>query len=112
MKPLNSQHDPNVEHPEESGLPKDKPRKAASQHAEDHMNYAPVNEGEGSRSAARAYNEATERFVKAGRVDANAERAKEALEGGEKDELAQAEAAGKSRMHGEDPAIRQKPARR
>ena len=70
------------------------------------------NEGEGSRSGARAYNDATERFAKSGRVEASGERAKAALEGDEKDELARAEAAGKSRMREEDPAIRQKPARR
>lgn len=70
------------------------------------------NEGEGSRTAARAYNDATERFAKSGRVEEAGQRAKAALEGNEKSDLKRAEAIGKSKSHAEDPAIRQKSARR
>jgi hypothetical protein len=53
------------------------------------------NEGEGSRSAARRYGEATRKFVEAGKVDEAAEKAKKALEGPEKEELKKAEEEGK-----------------
>jgi hypothetical protein len=49
------------------------------------------NEGEGSRSAARSYDKATEQYVKSGRVDAAAKSAEEALEGPEGASLRQAE---------------------
>ena len=55
------------------------------------------NEGEGSRTAARNYNQKTRAFIDAGKVDEAAEAAKEALEGDERDELADAEQRGKSR---------------
>ena len=70
------------------------------------------NEGEGNRTAARVYNDATERFAKSGRVEESGERAKQALESGERRDLERAEEIGKSRMREEDPAIREKPARR
>lgn len=69
------------------------------------------NEGEGNRTAARAYNRATERFAKSGRVSVQAERAKRAIESGEKAELDAAERAGKSKARGENPAIRRKSTR-
>jgi hypothetical protein len=53
------------------------------------------NEGEGSRSAARDYNERTEKFIESGRVERSAEEAKRALDGGERDELLDAERAGR-----------------
>jgi hypothetical protein len=49
------------------------------------------NEGEGSRSAARNYDKATEQYVKSGRVDAAARKAEEALEGPEGASLREAE---------------------
>ena len=49
------------------------------------------NEGEGSRSAARHYNEAVMETVRSGKVDELAEEAKEALDGPEADELRRAE---------------------
>jgi hypothetical protein len=70
------------------------------------------NEGEGSRTAAREYNEATKRFVDSGRVPESGKRAKEAVEGSEKAELEQAERIGKSKMREEDPAVKRKPTRR
>ena len=49
------------------------------------------NEGEGSRSAARRYNEGVERTVRSGKVEEAAETAKDALDGPEADELRRAE---------------------
>jgi hypothetical protein len=66
------------------------------------------NEGEGNRTAARAYNRATERFAKSGRVKSQADRAKKAIEGSEKPELEEAERVGRSKARDEDPAILRK----
>lgn len=69
------------------------------------------NEGEGSKSAAKAYNKDQQAFVKSGKVDAAAEKARKAIDGAEKDELKAAEAKGRARSHGEDPALGKKPAK-
>jgi len=53
------------------------------------------NEGEGSRSAARDYNQRTQRFIHEGRVDKSAEEAKHAIDSGERDELLEAERIGR-----------------
>jgi hypothetical protein len=66
------------------------------------------NEGEGNRTAAREYNDATRRFVQSGRVRESGERAKEAVEGGERGGLQRAEETGKSKMREEDPAVERK----
>lgn len=63
------------------------------------------NEGEGNRTAAREYNEATRRFTESGRVEKSSKAAKRAVESSEKAELERAEQAGKSKMREEDPAI-------
>jgi hypothetical protein len=55
------------------------------------------NEGEGNKAAAREFNEAQRRFVGGGKVEAAARDAEQALEGPERQELLEAEAAGKSR---------------
>jgi hypothetical protein len=68
------------------------------------------NEGEGNRTAARAYNEATRSFVKSGKVSAASESAAHAVEGPEAEELRRAEAEGKRHSHGEDPELH-KPAK-
>jgi hypothetical protein len=65
----------------------------------------PKNEGEGSRTAARAYNEKTKQFVENEDVEAKAEEAAQALEGKEGDELRKAEEQGRSHSHGEDPQV-------
>jgi hypothetical protein len=52
-------------------------------------------EGEGSYSGTRAYNEATAKFLKKGKVDEAAQAAKRALESKEGAELKAAEAKGK-----------------
>jgi hypothetical protein len=60
-------------------------------------------EGEGSYSGAKAYDEATARFIKEGKVDKAAQEAKRAMESGEADELKAAEDKGKAgdaRGHG------------
>jgi hypothetical protein len=53
-------------------------------------------EGEGSYSGARAYDEATARFIKEGKVDKAAKEARRALESGEAANLRAAEAKGKA----------------
>jgi hypothetical protein len=53
-------------------------------------------EGEGSYSGTRAYNEATAKFVKKGKVDDAAREARRALESKEGAELTAAEARGKA----------------
>ena len=71
---------------------------------------AGANEGEGSQTGARQYNEATRDFVKSGKVKQAAEDAARAVDGPEGKALRDAEAEGKSHSHGEDPALR-KPGR-
>ena len=54
------------------------------------------NEGEGNRSAAREYNQRAKRFANSGQVEKKAREAQQAVDGEEGDELARAEAEGKS----------------
>ena len=49
------------------------------------------NEGEGSKSAAKAYNKDQQDFVKSGKVDAAAQEARKAIDGAEKESLKAAE---------------------
>jgi hypothetical protein len=65
------------------------------------------NEGEGSRTAARQYNEAQRRFVRSGKVEKAAREAERSLDS-DKRELERAEAAGKLHKAGEDPEITRK----
>jgi hypothetical protein len=55
-----------------------------------------ANEGEGSRTAARDYNQRTERFIQSGKVDESAKKAERAIEGDERRTLSEAEKAGRS----------------
>lgn len=64
------------------------------------------NEGEGSRSAARAYNEAQKRFVGSGKVEEKAKEAEAAVEGKEGDTLREAELIGKRHAAEEDPEVK------
>jgi hypothetical protein len=59
------------------------------------------NEGEGNKTAARRYNEETQRFVVAGKVDKAAQEAAAAMEGSERAELERArkDAAGHAKEH-------------
>jgi hypothetical protein len=66
------------------------------------------NEGEGSRTAAKKYDQDAQRFAESGKVDEKAREAREAIDGPEGEELAHAEAQGKQHSKGEDPAITQK----
>lgn len=61
-------------------------------------------EGEGSYSATKAYNEATAKFLKKGKVDEAAQEAKRALDSKEGAELKAAEAKGRAG----DPKMREK----
>jgi hypothetical protein len=53
-------------------------------------------EGEGSYSGTKAYNEATDKFLKKGKVDEAAQEAKRALDSKEAAELKAAEAKGRT----------------
>lgn len=67
---------------------------------------AGANEGEGSQTGARHYNEATRDFVKSGKVKQAAADAARAADGPEGKTPRDAEAEGKRHSHGEDPAPR------
>ncbi len=56
----------------------------------------PKNEGEGSRTAAKQYNDATKKFVESGKVERAAKDAERAIEGDEAEELKRAEEKGRS----------------
>jgi hypothetical protein len=64
------------------------------------------NEGEGNKTAARRYNEATTDFAKSGQVEPAAQQAKKATEGKEGAELRKAETEGRDKAKGEDPALK------
>ena len=66
------------------------------------------NEGEGNRTAARVYNRATKEFARFGKVEEQAKRAEQAIEGPQRAELERAEEAGRSKSRGEDPAVLRK----
>ena len=68
--------------------------------------HSPQNEGEGSRSGARDYDERTRAFVKSGAVEKKAKEAEKALDSGEGDSLRRAEEEGKRHAKGEDPKLR------
>ncbi|WP_439815752.1 hypothetical protein [Zavarzinia sp. CC-PAN008] len=64
------------------------------------------NEGEGSRTAAKAYNDKTTAFAQSGRVEEQAEKAKQSLANpAEAADLKAAEKAAKAHAKGEDPAV-------
>jgi hypothetical protein len=69
-------------------------------------NIGKENEGEGSRTADRAYTNATKDFIKSGRVEEKARDAAKAIDGPEGEELKRAEDAGRAKSHGEDPKLR------
>ena len=68
----------------------------------------PSNEGEGSRTAARQYNEAQHLFVQSCNVEKKARVAERALGTPEKRAMDRAEAIGKSHKRAEDPAVTRK----
>jgi hypothetical protein len=64
-------------------------------------------EGEGSRSAARRYDEKATEYAASGKVDDAAEAAESAYDGAEGSGDREAEAEGKKRAAGEDPLLRE-----
>ena len=66
------------------------------------------NEGEGSRTAALAYDHSQAEFAEKADVVGKAKAAKKALDGPEGEELRKAEAAGRARSKGEDPELSKK----
>jgi hypothetical protein len=64
------------------------------------------NEGEGSQTGAREYNEATRSFVASGKVKKAAEEAARDVSGPKAEGLKRAEDEGKKHSHGEDPQVR------
>ena len=64
------------------------------------------NEGEGSQTGARQYNEATRAFVDSGKVKKAADKAADDISGPEAESLKRAEEEGKRHSHGEDPLLR------
>ena len=78
--------------------------------AEDELKKTPrgQNEGEGSRSAAAAYDHSQTDFARRGDVTGQANAAKKAMDGSQREEMQKAERTGKSHSHGEDPALYRK----
>jgi len=66
------------------------------------------NEGEGNKTAAREYNQATTKFTRSGEVEGKAREAKRAVGGAEGETLREAEREGRAHSHGEDPELRRK----
>ena len=64
------------------------------------------NEGEGSQSGARQYDDATRAFIASGKVKQAADEAARDVSGPNAKELKQAEEEGKRHSHGEDPQLR------
>lgn len=64
------------------------------------MTVATKNEGEGSRSAARDYDERTRTFIEKDDVAARAAEARTAVDGSEAEALKQAEREGKAKARG------------
>jgi hypothetical protein len=65
----------------------------------------PKNEGEGSRTAAKDYDERTQRFVDEEDVEAKAEEAREAVEQDDEGKLSEAEKQGKEKAREFDPQV-------
>jgi hypothetical protein len=74
----------------------DKPERHAKPDQKQEGGASSANEGEGSRTAARDYNQRTEKFIKSGKVDDSAKQAEKAIEGEEAKALAEAEKIGRS----------------
>ena len=66
------------------------------------------NEGEGSRTAALAFDRSQTEFAEKGDVAGKAKAARDALDGAEGADLRKAEAAGRARSRGEDPELNRK----
>ena len=64
-----------------------------------------TNEGEGSRTAAKDYNERTKQFMQNNDVEARAREAAAAVDSQEGEELRKAEDQGRAHVHEEDPEV-------
>jgi hypothetical protein len=83
------------DHVEASGhIERELPTNVGDEHNKDDKGEWP-NEGEGNRTADREYRKGTEEFAKSGRVQEQAQKAADALDGAEGDELRKAEEAGR-----------------
>lgn len=69
------------------------------------MSSSTQNQGEGNRTAAKEYNEATREFTETKDVSGKAKEARDALESGEADELKSAEEKAKQKALEEDPQV-------
>lgn len=69
--------------------------------------FSPLNEGEGNRTAAQAYNEAQRRFVETGKVERKAREAAAAVNSPERAELEGAEAIGRQHAADGKPGLTQ-----
>src|SRR5262249_10691805 len=63
------------------------------------------NEGEGSKTAAKEYDDKASKFAGSGQVDDKAKEARRAIDGDEGDDLREAEREGKSKIADEDPEV-------
>lgn len=70
------------------------------------MTSHPKNEGEGSRTAAKEYDEKAQRFVKNEDVESKAEEARDAVESDEEGALEEAEKRGKEKARDFDPQVK------
>ena len=66
----------------------------------------PKNEGEGSRTAAKEYDEKTQRFVKNEDVESKAQEARDAVESDDEGVLEEAEKRGKEKAREFDPQVK------
>ena len=70
-------------------------KKSAAPGKKSQLGHEPGNEGEGSYTGAKDYDERTEEFIRSGRVKKSAKEAERALEGKERAELQKSEEIGK-----------------
>ena len=66
------------------------------------------NEGEGSKTAAREYNQKASEHARSGKSDPAAKEAEKAIEGDEATDLQRAEDEGRKHIAEEDPELREK----
>ena len=74
--------------------------------AENPRNEGAKNEGEGNRTADAQYRKGVREHVEHHDVQGDADRARQAVDGPEGDELRRAEEVGKSHAKGEDPQLK------
>jgi hypothetical protein len=85
-----------MDKPERRAKPDEKNKQQGAASSADESANSSANEGEGSRTAARDYNQRTEKFIQSGKVDESAKKAEKAIEGDEAKDMAEAEKIGRS----------------